>query len=100
MVHPWAFGDKQGCKVLAYINGPFHLMGSIVRKIKDEQVDCILVGPKWPRHWMALLEALPIQKAVALRHRHDLFRPGPHVTRKSARPRHPSYKVMAWYILW
>lgn len=51
MVHPWALHDQVGAKQLAYINGPFHLMGAIVWKIKDEQVDCILVGPKWPRHW-------------------------------------------------
>ncbi len=100
MVHPWALKDQAGEMMLAYISGPFHLMGAVVRKIKDDRVDCILVGPKWPRHWWALLQVMPaVRKQVTLTHRQDLFKPGPRVTRKGAKPRHPAYKVMAWYIL-
>jgi len=50
MVQPWVLRDQAGSKQLVYINGPFQLMGPVVRKIRDEQVDCILIGPKWPWH--------------------------------------------------
>ena len=55
-VPPWAACSKTGRRHLAYINGPFHKMGVIIRKIKDEQVDCVLLGPKWPRSWVATLQ--------------------------------------------
>ena len=41
-----------------------------------------------------------MRKVVVLKHRPDLFKPGPHVSKKAARPRHPSYPSMAWFILW
>ena len=42
------------------------------------------IGPKWPRHWIALLQTVAVRKEIELPHRHDLFIPGPHVTRKPA----------------
>jgi len=49
---------------------------------------------------IALLQTVAVRKEIELPHRHDLFIPGPHVTRKPAKPRHPAYKVMAWFIIW
>ncbi|KAL0035811.1 hypothetical protein WJX77_003788 [Trebouxia sp. C0004] len=60
MVHPCSLHDQQGNRMLAFINGPFHLMGRIIRKIKDEQADCILTGPAWSKHWVAMLHTLPV----------------------------------------
>lgn len=73
MVHPWNIQSTSLGKLLIYINGPFHPMGAIVRKIRDDKVDCILIGPRWPRHWVATLHSMPVRKAVVLPHRHDLF---------------------------
>lgn len=98
-VHPWA-RERSGAVHLAYINGPFDKMGAIVRKIKDEKVSCILVGPVWPRHWLAMLQKLPIRKSVVLSGRQDLCIPGPHVPKPKRKPRHPKYRMQAWYILW
>lgn len=78
-VQPWAQDSATGAMHLAYINGPFDKMGAIVRKIKDERVNCILIGLVWPRHWMAVLKRLPIRKAFLLSGRQDLCIPGPHV---------------------
>ena len=32
------------------------MMGPIINKIREEQVNCILIGPNWPRSWMAVLQ--------------------------------------------
>lgn len=82
----WVLRDQAGSKQLVYINGPFQLMGPIVRKIKHVQVNCILIGPERPRHWIALLQIVRVRKEIELPHRHDLIIVGPHVTRKPAKP--------------
>ena len=101
MIHPWTSSDAPGLEGLAYIYGPFSLMGAIISKIKEEQVNCSLVGPNWPRSWMAVLHGMPaVRKTVVMPHRDDLCIPGPHVPKKKALTRHPSYQILAWYILW
>ena len=98
--HSWVRHNDQGEKQVVYINGPFHQMGPIIRKIKDERVDCVLVGPSWPRHWKALLNAMPVRLAIYSPHREDLCKPGKHVPAHKRRAKHPNYTVRAWYILW
>ena len=75
-------------------------MERVVRKIKDEQVDCLLVGPGWPRHWRALLKIMPVRREVTLPHIPNLCQPGKHVPASKRRAMHPKYAVIAWYILW
>lgn len=77
------------------------MMGPIINKIREEQVNCILIGPNWPRSWMAVLHGMhAVKKSVVLPHRDDLCIPGPHVPKRKALARHPSYQIIAWYILW
>ena len=97
LLHPWTAAEGSG---LVYIYGPFALMGAIIGKVAKERVNCILVGPNWPRPWRTVLYGLPIRKAVTLPYRDDLLLPGPHLPRNRARSKHPSFEVMAWYILW
>ena len=97
---PWASHPSTGRKHLAYINGPFDKMGAIVRKIKDEKVNCILIGPVWPRHWLAMLQTMPVKAEQILSGRADLCVPGPHVPMLKRVPKHPRYNMQVWYILW
>ena len=100
-VQPWAFCRDTGARHLAYINGPFHRMGEIIRKISDEKVDCILVGPQWPRHWIAMLNRLPIRHSLTLPHWDDICIPSCYVSdhKRRAKLQHPRYKILAWFIL-
>lgn len=100
MVYPWAEPNALGLDGLVYIYGLFHLMGAIIKKIKDEQVNCVLVGPNWPSAWRATLRNMPIKKIVVLPHIDNLCLPGPRLPRKKATPKHPAYQKLAWYILW
>ena len=101
-VQPWAWCAcaDSGMRHLAYINGPFHRMGEIVRKIQEERVDCVLVGPQWPRYWMAMLQKLPVREKVTLPHWQDLCQPSRYVQQQKRRNGHPKYHIVAWYILW
>ena len=49
MIHPWATSEALGLAGLDYINGPSSMMGAIISKIQKEQINCILIGPNWPR---------------------------------------------------
>ena len=71
-------------------------MGRIIRKIRDEQADCILIGPAWHKHWEAMLHTMPVRWAKELPHMQNLFTPGPHAKHRVAR----GQRAMAWYILW
>ena len=99
-MQPWAYDPKTGRRHLAYINGPFDKMGAIIRKIKEDKVDCILIGPVWPRHWMAVLSKLPVIETLTLSGRPDLCIPGPHVPKHKRAPKHPRCMMKAWYIKW
>lgn len=48
--------------VLRHSAGPFHLIGRVLRKRQEEEVDNILVCPKWPKGQRAQLRELPIVK--------------------------------------
>ena len=98
--HTWARSSQEGKPQVVYVNGPFDQMGAIIRKIKEEKVDCILIGPQWPRHWQALLLQLPVKAKKVLPHVHDLFQPGMHVPVEKRKAKHPKYDVMVWYIFW
>ena len=75
-------------------------MGQILRAVKDQQVDCIIVAPAWPRPWAALWASLPVRATRVLPHRHDLFMPGSLVPASGRTPRAPQYRVMAYYVIW
>ena len=99
--HPWAYNPSTGARHLAYINGPFDKIGMIVRKIREERVDCILVAPVWPRHWVAMLQRMPSVRArIVLSGRPDLCIPGPHVPKPKRKPKHPRYQMQALIIIW
>ena len=61
----WAKAD--GEKAFCWINGPFHLMGRIIAKLKEERADGVLICPKWPKAWRAQLKTLPIVKTVTVK---------------------------------
>lgn len=98
----WDTCLETGARHLAYINGPFHRMGEIIRKVLDDKVDCILVGPQWPRHRVAVLSSLPIKHTLTLPHWDNICIPSCYVSERKrlARPRHPRYNILAWFILW
>ena len=105
MLQPWSY-DADGSKLLLDINGPFHCMGQIIRRIRDEQVDCILLVPAGSRYWLAMLLALTtsmqspaVRHTVDLSHIPNLLLPGPHACSKGVQ-RPSSFNVTAWYILW
>ena len=53
--------NPDGTKAFCWVNGPFSMMGQVLRKIKEEQANCILIAPKWPKSWRSILFAdLPI----------------------------------------
>jgi hypothetical protein len=85
---------------LAFINGPFNMMGQILRKVGDQKVDCIIIAPEWPRPWEALWTSLPVRLSIPLPHRSDLFLPGGLVPASKRHPKAPRYLVKAYYVLW
>lgn len=63
--HPWAHRD--GVRQFCYINGPFGSMGTILKKIREERCDALLIYPARHQYWRAMLCSLPIQMDVKLR---------------------------------
>ena len=61
---PWENAD--GTKAFCFVNGPYSLMGEILRKITWERTDCILITPGWSKYWTSMLSALPISRTVRL----------------------------------
>ena len=65
----WRMADGSKPK-LCWVNGPFHMIGRVLRKVAAERVDCIVIAPKWTQHWSALLardlpvHALPLSGAA------------------------------------
>ncbi|BDA41870.1 hypothetical protein COCOBI_02-6650 [Coccomyxa sp. Obi] len=85
--HPWAY--RNGVRQLCYINGPFGSMGTILKKIRAERCDALIVYPVRHQYWRAMLRSLPVQMDVKLRPPtgQDLFIPSVRVDprkRKSA----------------
>ena len=96
----WVRHADNGHRELVYINGPFEQMGAILSRVRDDKMDCILIGPQWPRYWQALLLQVTVKAVVTLPHVDDLFQPGMHVPAQKRHAKHPKYSVMAWFILW
>jgi hypothetical protein len=92
--------SAEGERPLAYVNGPFQSMGEILSKVREQEVDCIVVAPVWPRAWSAVWAGLPVAARVDLPHRRDLFLPGALVPAAKAVPKVPRYRVRAYYVLW
>ena len=53
-------------RALAFVHGPFSWMDKIIRKIREEQCDCILITPGPQADWVAQLRRLPVVKSVVL----------------------------------
>ena len=70
-------------------------MGQIIRKVRDEQVDCILIGPAWSRHWVAMLHTVTVRHKMLIPSMPNLFIPGPHAGTKASR----GQQAFAWFIL-
>ena len=51
---------------LAFVHGPFNLMGRILRKVSQEQCDCIVVTPGLQAEWAAQLQNLPVVQSVKI----------------------------------
>ena len=69
----------------------------MVSKIRDEQANCVLIAPVWPRWWAVALRRLPVKVRRRLAHSELFVRAGPKGQRATKGPR---YAVEAWYILW
>ena len=85
---------------MAFINGPFNMMGAILRQMITQKVDAIVIAPAWPRPWMALWAQLPVRAVMDLPHRQDLFLPGSLVAVGRRQPKAPRYLVKAYYVIW
>jgi hypothetical protein len=96
----WDTEEAAGARHLAWINGPFDRMAQILRAVKDQRVDCIIIAPAWPRPWAALWSTLPVRAVVTLPHRRDLLVPGSLVAVERRQPKAPKYKIQAFYVLW
>ena len=91
---------------LCWVNGPFHMMGRILQKVIAEKVDCIIVAPKWPQSWAALLARdLPVQRKTTLKsHSSDgkrtpAFIPGSRVS-PNCRKGPPFWHTAAYLVRW
>jgi hypothetical protein len=109
-VQPWR-GDGTGLPIrpLCWVNGPFQRMPDILRKVKEERADAIIIVPDWVEGWKAILTMLPIKhtlllpKTDAVGAPRVLFHPGPRVPEKQrlrGYNRQPSYEVWAVLVLW
>ncbi len=82
---------------LVYINPPFERLGQIVRKLREEEPDCVLIAPMWPRWWRPHLRALPHFRACRALKAKNLFE---RVNVNGKREWHtPAYRVEAWYFV-
>eukprot|EP00798_Chlamydomonas_sp_ICE-L_P003163 gene3163-biopygen20917 len=100
--HPWVREGGPREEQLAYIHGPFHLLPQILKRVREEHVDCIVITPGWNGPWVALLSGLPVQATMELPRKVDLLVPGALVParereRGSKRPKDP---LKASFILW
>ena len=104
---PWKCQNKP--KPCCWVNGPFRMMGKVIAKIQEEQVDCVLITPDWTQPWKALLPSLPITDSVVLPTKDEqgktalIFRPGsrvPPAKRKIGLTRNPKYRVWAHLVQW
>ena len=104
-LQPWrmASGSRP---TLCWVNGPFHMMGKVIRKIVAERADCVLVAPKWPQYWTALLARdLQVKKQTVLKsfssdgQRTPTFMPGSRVS-PASRKGPPFWHTVAYLVQW
>ncbi|KXZ41821.1 hypothetical protein GPECTOR_272g706 [Gonium pectorale] len=86
-----------GAEQLLYLNPPFQLMGRVIRKIRAERANCVLIAPVWPRWWSVTLRSLPVKAQRRLPHSGLFERTAPGGAIEAKGPR---YAVCAFYILW
>lgn len=103
----WDASSNRVRRHMGFSNGPFELMGSILRKIIDSRADVALVYPAWPRYWQQLLMQLRQQGVVKQEIRLDtsqlrkhLFVAGPRAPQPTGSSREPSYAVHCAFIIW
>eukprot|EP00798_Chlamydomonas_sp_ICE-L_P003514 gene3514-biopygen21247 len=92
--------EYPGVAQLAYINGPFNMMGEILEEVRKQRVDCIVIVPVWPKPWRAILAELPIRDTWDLPMRSDLWQPGALIPLGERKCKGVAYKVQALYVLW
>ena len=99
--HRWDVDEGTGARHLAFINGPFELMGSILEQVRRQRVDCVVIAPDWPRPWVALWQNIPVRARLRI-YRPDMFVPGGlvPVAKREQGPKAPRYAVYAHYVLW
>jgi len=51
---------RHGLPGMIWVFLPFPLLGAVINKLLSEQVDAILISPKFMRYWVAMLWQLPI----------------------------------------
>jgi hypothetical protein len=75
-----AFTMDWGQEQLAYIfAGPLFPAGQLLRKVLHDRCSCILVVPRWHKHWRALLVGPHVRDSVDLKYHDTLYTPGPFV---------------------
>ena len=101
----WRLADGSKPK-LCWVNGPFHMMGKVLRKVIAEKVDCVVVAPKWPQHWAALLARdLLVQRTTSIKshspdnQRTPTFIPGSRVS-PDCRKGPPFWHTAAYLVRW
>eukprot|EP00798_Chlamydomonas_sp_ICE-L_P005019 gene5019-biopygen15323 len=97
--HPWVREGTPREEQLAYIHGPYHLLPQILQRVREEQVDCIVITSGLNGPWVALLSGLPVQATMELPSTADLLVAGALVP---ARERLKGSKdpLKASFILW
>ena len=99
-LHSWSITGPHGETPNAYINPPFNKLGDVIAKIREQQVDCVLLAPVWQRPWTALLKHIPIVSTRRLAHHEQgVFQPGPRAGQE-ARDSTPRYMVHAYTVRW
>lgn len=102
--HLWAQDPRTRRRHFAFINGPFEEYGAIIRKIIQEEVDCLLIAPDWPRGWSASLQLArrmgALRDSWLLPHNSELFQPGPMLPPQKAHAHAPRYRVACHLLIW
>ena len=45
---------------MLWVFPPFPLIGAVINKLLSEQVDAVLILPKFMRYWVPMLQQLPV----------------------------------------
>ena len=56
--------SRGGQRQLCWINGPFSQLGRILKKIREEKCDAVLIHPKSSAYWMGMLKHLPVRERL------------------------------------